>query len=191
MSDKNASALLELIAGKNRSNQVSAILQNMSEANVLLERSLNAAGTASAEYEIYLNSAQAASERFGVAMTETYSNLISGETVKGLTNAGTAVLDFANSWNILEGTLRGFLALGVLKGVTTLTVAFKNSALQISNYGSALSAVKDLNTYAQSTEKYADAMNLLKTACVNLTDVQLKQVLANRNLSDAQLILES
>lgn len=188
MSDKNASALLELIAGKNRSNQVSAILQNMSEANVLLERSLNAAGTASAEYEIYLNSAQAASERFGVAMTETYSNLISGETVKGLTNAGTAVLDFANSWNILEGTLRGFLALGVLKGVTTLTVAFKNSALQISNYGSALSAVKDLNTYAQSTEKYADAMNLLKTACVNLTDVQLKQVLANRNLSDAQLI---
>ena len=188
MSDKDASALLDLIAGKNRSNQISAILQNMSEANVLLEQSLNAAGTASAEYEIYLNSAEAASERFGVAMTEAYSNLISGETVKGLTNAGTAVLDFANSWNILEGTLRGFLALGVLKGVTTLTVAFKNSALQISNYGSALSAVKDLNTYAQSTEKYADAMNTLKTSCVNLTDAQLKQVLANRKLEKSQLI---
>lgn len=36
MSDKDASALLELIAGKNRSNQISAILQNMSEANELL-----------------------------------------------------------------------------------------------------------------------------------------------------------
>lgn len=188
MSDKDASALLDLIAGKNRSNQISAILQNMSEANVLLERSLNAAGTASAEYEIYLNSAQAASERFGVAMTETYSNLISGETVKGLTNAGTAVLDFANSWNILEGTLRGFLTLGILKGITTLTVAFKNSALQISNYGKSLDAVKDLNAYAQDTERYADAMSLLKNSCVNLTDAQLKQVLANRKLEKSQLI---
>lgn len=188
MSDKDASALLDLIAGKNRSNQISAILQNMSEANELLEKSLNATGTASAEYEIYLNSAQAATERFGVAMTETYSNIISGDTVKGLANAGAAVLDFANSWNILEGTLRGFLALGVLKGITTLTVAFKNSAVQISNYGNALNAIKDMSKFADDATRYASAFNLLKTSCVNLTDAQLKQVLANRNLSESQLI---
>ena len=188
MSDKDASALLDLIAGKNRSNQISAILQNMSEANELLERSLSAAGTASEEYQIYLNSAEAATERFGVAMTEAYSSIISGDTVKGLANTGAAVLDFANSWNILEGTVRGFLALGILKGVTTLTVAFKNSALQISNYGAALEAVNQVGVYAQGTEKYAKAMNTLKSSCVNLTDAQLKQVLANRNLSDSQLI---
>ena len=188
MSDKDASALLDLIAGKNRSNQISAILQNMSEANVLLERSLNAAGTASEEYEIYLNSAEAASERFGVAMTEAYNSIINGETVKGLTNAGTAVLDFANSWNILEGTLKGFLALGVLKGVTTLTVAFKNSAVQVSNYGNALNAVKDMSDFAEGTTQYADALKKLKNSCITLTDVQLKQVLANKGLSDSQLI---
>lgn len=188
MSDKDASALLDLIAGKNRSNQISAVLQNMSEANELLERSLNAAGTASEEYQIYLNSAEAATERFGVAMTEAYSSIINGDTVKGLANTGAAVLDFANSWNILEGTVRGFLALGILKGITTLTVAFKNSALQISNYGAALEAVKQISDYAQDTEKYADAMDTLKSSCVNLTDAQLKQVLANRNLSDSQLI---
>ncbi len=188
MSDKDASALLDLIAGKNRSNQISAILQNMSEANELLEKSLNAAGTASAEYEIYLDSAQAASERFGVAMTEAYSKILNGETVKGLTNTGAAVLELANSWNILEGTIKGFLALGILKGVTTLTVAFKNSALQISNYGNALDAVKQVSSLAKDTTEYADAMKMLKSSCVNLTDAQLKQVLANRNLSDAQLI---
>lgn len=188
MSDKDASALLDLIAGKNRSNQISAILQNMSEANELLESSLSAAGIASKEYQIYLNSAEAATERFGVAMTEAYSNIISGDTVKGLANTGAAVLDFANSWNILEGTIKGFLALGILKGVTTLTVAFKNSALQISNYGKALEAVKKVSVYAKGTEDYANAMNLLKNSCVNLTDAQLKQVLANRNLSESQLI---
>ena len=188
MSDKDASALLDLIAGKNRSNQISAILQNMSEANELLEKSLNAAGTASEEYEIYLNSAEAASERFGVAMTEAYSKILNGETVKGLTNTGAAVLELANSWNILEGTIKGFLALGILKGVTTLTVAFKNSALQISNYGKALDAIKDISVHAQGTKEYADAMDTLKSSCVNLTDAQLKQVLANRNLEESQLI---
>ncbi len=188
MSDKDASALLDLIAGKNRSNQISAILQNMSEANTLLESSLNAAGTASEEYQIYLNSAEAASERFGVAMTESYNSIINGETVKGLTNAGTAVLDFANSWNVLEGTARGFLTLGILKGITTLTIAIKNSSLQISNYGKALNAVKDISIYAQGTEKYTNAMNALKSSCINLTDAQLKQVLANRNLEKSQLI---
>ena len=188
MSDKDASALLDLIAGKNRSNQISAILQNMSEANELLESSLSAAGTASEEYQIYLDSVEAATERFGVAMTEAYSSIISGDTVKGLANTGAAVLDFANSWNILEGTIKGFLALGILKGVTTLTVAFKSSALQISNYGKALDAVKQVSVHAQGTEKYAKAMDTLTSSCVNLTDAQLKQVLANRNLEKAQLI---
>lgn len=188
MSDTDASALLDLIAGKNRSNQISAILQNMTEANELLDRSLNAAGTASAEYEIYLNSAEAATERFGVAMTETYNNILNGETVKGLTNVGTAVLDFANKWGIVEGSIKGFLGLGILKGITTLTVAFKNSALQVSNYGSALNAVKDLNAYARGTQQYAEAINTLKSSCVNLTDAQLKQVLSNNALSDSERV---
>lgn len=132
--------------------------------------------------------AEAATERFGVAMTEAYSSIINGDTVKGLANTGAAVLDFANSWNILEGTIKGFLTLGILKSVAALTVAFKNSALQISNYGAALEAVKQVSVYAQGTEDYARAMNTLTSSCVNLTDAQLKQVLANRNLEKAQLI---
>ena len=187
MSDTDSSALLDLIAGKNRSNQISAILQNMSEANELLEGSLSAAGTASAEYEIYLQSSEAATERFGVAMTETYNNILNGETVKGLTNAGTAVLDFANKWGIVEGTLKGLLGLGILKGITTLTIAFKNSALQVSNYGSALNAVNKLDT-VRGTQKYADVMKTLKSSCVNLTDAQLKQVLSNNALSDSERV---
>lgn len=188
MSDKDASALLDLIAGKNRSNQISAILQNMSEANELLERSLNATGTASEEYQIYLDSAEAATERFGVAVTETYSNIISGDTVKGLANASAAVLDFANSLGLVEGTLKGGLAIGAMKGITTFTVALKNSMLQASNYGAALEAVNKLGNFAEGADEYADEIKKLKTSCSVLTDTQLKQVLAHKNLSDVQLI---
>lgn len=188
MSDTDASALLELIAGKHRSNQVSSILQNMAEANELLNRSLGATGTASNEYQIYLDSAQAATERFGVAMTETYSNVINGETVKSLANAGAAVLNFANSFGIMEGTLKGFLVFGVLKGITTLTVAFKNSALQASNFGKALNTANELGSLTKNTKDYADAMDTLKKACVGLTDAQLKQVLSNNNLSYSEQV---
>ena len=187
MSDKNAAALLELIAGKNRSNQISAVLNNMSEANELLDRSLNAAGTASNEYQIYLDSAEAATERFGVAMTETYNNILNGETVKSLANAGIAVLDFANNFGIVEGTIKGFLALGILKGITTLTMAFKNSAVQVNNYGIALSTVNKLET-VRGTQKYAESMNILKTSCIGLTEVRLKQVLANKALGESERV---
>lgn len=186
MSDVDASALLDLIAGKNRSNQISAVLNNMSEANELLNRSLNATGTASAEYEIYLDSAEAAVERFGVAMTETYSNILNGETVKSLTNAGTAVLDFANSFGILEGVFKGFLTLGILKGITALSVAFKNSAVQASNFGKALNTANELSQLTSGTQKYSNALSSLKDSCVGLTDAQLKQVLANNALSESQ-----
>lgn len=186
MSDVDASALLDLIAGKNRSNQISAVLNNMSEANELLNRSLNATGTASAEYEIYLDSAEAAVERFGVAMTETYSNILNGETVKSLTNAGTAVLDFANSFGILEGVFKGFLTLGILKGITALSVAFKNSAVQASNFGKALNTANELSQLTLGTQKYSNALSSLKDSCVGLTDAQLKQVLANNALSESQ-----
>ncbi len=184
MSDTDASALLDLIAGKHRSNQISAVLKNMSEANELLNRSLNATGTASEEYEIYLQSAEAATERFGVAMTETYNNVIKGETVKALTNAGTAVLNFVNSWGLLESALKGFLALGILKKVTTLSVAFKNSAVQAANFGNTLNMAKSMGTLIEGTTEYTDTLYDLRIACTSLTDVQLKQVLMNKNLTD-------
>lgn len=188
MSDKNAAALLELIAGKNRSNQISAVLNNMSEANELLDRSLNAAGTASNEYQIYLDSAEAATERFGVAMTETYNNILNGETVKSLANAGIAALDFANNFGIVEGTIKGFLALGILKGITTLTMAFKNSAVQVNNYGKALTAIKDISVMTAGSMEYAESMNILKTSCIGLTEVRLKQVLANKALGESERV---
>ena len=184
MSDTDASALLDLIAGKHRSNQISAVLKNMSEANELLNRSLNATGTASEEYEIYLQSAEAATERFGVAMTETYNNIIKGETVKALTNAGTAVLNFVNSWGLIESTLKGFLALGILKGITTLSVAFKNSAVQAANFGNTLNMAKSMGTLTEGTTEYTDTLYNLRMACTSLTDTQLKQVLVNKNLTD-------
>lgn len=188
MSDTNASSLLELIAGKNRSSQISAILANMAEANDLLNQSLNAAGTASAEYQVYLESAEAATERFGVAMTESYNNILNGETVKALADTGTAVLEFANKFGLLESTLKGFLAIGVMKGIGTLTTAIKGSIVQVTNFGTALKTVGKMESLSKGTQKYITALDDLKKSCVGLTDAQLKQVLSNTSLGKSEQI---
>ncbi len=187
--DESAQAnVLEKMFGKDRSAAGEDILRAMPDSVEIYKEALLSAGTSAEEFLRWTDSSEAAAKRLGVAMTETYNNIIGGHTVTGLENAGAAVLEFANSWGIVEGTLKGFMTLGVLKGVTVLTTAFKNSAVQISNYGEALKAVQILNTFSQDTEKYADAMTVLQTSCASLTDTQLKQVLSNKGLAESQLI---
>ena len=187
--DESAQAnVLEKMFGKDRSAAGEDILKAMPDSVEIYKEALQSAGTSAEEFLRWTDSSEAAAKRLGVAMTETYNNIIGGHTVTGLENVGAAVLEFANSWGIVEGTLKGFMTLGVLKGVTVLTTAFKNSAVQISIYGKALNSVQILNTFSQDTEKYADAMKELKTSCDSLTDAQLKQVLSNKGLTESQLI---
>lgn len=188
MDDTDSSALLKLIAGTHRSSQVSAILNNMAEANEILNNSLNATGSASEEYSKYLESAEAATTRFGVAMTDAYNSVLNGNTVKALANTGTAILDFANEFGLVESTLRGLIAIGILKGIGTLTTAIKGSVVQVTNLGNALNTVKNLNNLTRGTQQYANAMNMLKVSCVGLTDAQLKQVLSNTSLTQSERI---
>lgn len=58
MSDIDQAALIELIVGKQRGNTVSALLTNMSQAENILNDSLNSSGSAMKEYNVYLDSLQ-------------------------------------------------------------------------------------------------------------------------------------
>ena len=188
LSDTSRANVLETLFGKNRSAAGAALLSGMKESADAYKDAINSAGSATKEYETWIQSADAASQRFANNLTKTYQSIINGNTVRDFTNLGSAVLEFANSWGLVEGALKGGLTIGAMKGITNLTVALKNSAVQVSNYGAALKAIKDFGIYAQETTEYTDALKTLKTSCSVLTDTQLKQVLAHKNLSDAQLI---
>ena len=188
LSDTSRANVLETLFGKNRSAAGAALLSGMKESADAYKDAINSAGSATKEYETWISSADAAGQRFANNLTKTYQSIINGNTVRDFTNLGSAVLEFANSWGLVEGTLKGGLTIGAMKGITTFTVALKNSAVQVSNYGAALEAIKQIGTYAQDTDEYVNAIDKLKTSCSVLTDIQLKQVLAHKNLSDAQLI---
>ncbi len=186
MSDTDQSALLELISGKHRASAISATLNNMAEAQEIYQNSLSASGSAQREYDKYLESSEAALNRFKASMTETYQSVIDGKTVTGILNAGNAVLQFANSLGLVESTLRGFVLIGIAKGITALSVAFKASAIQASNFGTALNSLKIMSSMASDTDGYAKAFDNLTRASKGLSEAQLKQILSNKALNDEQ-----
>ena len=188
MSDTDQSALLDLIAGKNRASAVSATLNNMTEAQEIYERSLNSAGSAQKEYDTYLESSEAGLNRFKSTMTETYQSVISGQTVTALLNCGNATLQFVNNLGLVESTLKGLVAIGIVKAITTLSTAFKASAISASNFGTALNTVKNMSSMAKGTAEYKNALQALKTVSAGLSETQLKQVLASTALSNSDKI---
>lgn len=188
LSDTSRANVLETLFGKNRSAAGAALLSGMKESADAYKDAINSAGSATKEYETWMQSADAASQRFANNLTKTYQSIINGNTVRDFTNLGSAVLEFANSWGLVEGALKGGLTIGVMKGITNLTVALKNSAVQAGNYGAALQAIDKLGSLTEETADYTKVLNTLKTSCSVLTDTQLKQVLAHKNLSDSQLI---
>lgn len=186
MSDTDQSALLELVAGKHRASAISATFNNMSEAQEIYQRSLNSTGSAQEEYDKYLQSSEASLNRFKASMTETYQSVINGETVKGILNCGNATLQFVNSLGLVESTLKGLVAIGVVKVITTLSTAFKASAVQASNFGTALKMASNIPD-GNLLSKY----NVLKNIAVaskTLTEAQMKQVLSNKALSASDRI---
>lgn len=188
MSDTDQSALLDLIAGKHRASGISATLNNMSEAQKIYQNSLNATGSAQEEYDKYLMSSEASLNKFKASMTETYQSIINGETTKGILDTGNATLQFANSIGLVESTLKGFIAIGIVKAVTTLSTAFKASAIHASNFATALNTTKNLGNLTSGTIKYSEAIGTLKRVSSGLSDVQLKQVLSSSNLSKSQRV---
>ena len=86
------------------------------------------------------------------------------EILTGILNCGNATLQFANSIGLVESTLKGLVAIGVVKAITTLSTAFKASAISASNFGTALDTVKNMSTMARGTTEYTNALQTLKSS---------------------------
>lgn len=96
MSDVDQAALLELIAGKNRANGVAALLKQASQAEDVLQTSLNSSGSAMKENERVLESIEGKLKRFQATFQSFSSDVLDSGVVKGFIDMGTAALDFAD-----------------------------------------------------------------------------------------------
>lgn len=189
MSDVDASALLELISGKHRASAISAVLNNMAEAQEIYQRSLESTGSAQEEYDKYLESSIASLNNFKANMIETYQAVFNGETTKAILDTGSSVLELLNSLGLIESTLKSFIAIGAVKALTTLSTAFKASALQASNFGKALQFTNSIpNDPNSNLAKRFSSLKNIAIASKSLNEAQLKLVLSNKALSNEDRI---
>lgn len=186
LDDTSRANVLETMFGKSRSAAGAAILSGMKESASAYEDAINSAGSATEEYQTWMTSADAACQRFSNTLTETYQGIINGNTVRDLANLGSAVLEFANNWGIVEGTLKGVIALGIGKFLTTGTMALVTATKQVEQYGKALQMASNVPNGNLSAR--FQALKSIAQATSTLTTEQLRNVLATNTLTQADRV---
>jgi hypothetical protein len=90
--DVDAAAILERISGKRNANASAALLQNFAEAERVVETAANAAGSALAENEKYLNSIQGRLDQFAATFQTASAAVFDSEALKGFIGFGDGAL---------------------------------------------------------------------------------------------------
>lgn len=186
LDDTSRANILETMFGKSRSAAGAAILSGMKESASAYEDAINSAGSATEEYQTWMTSADAACQRFSNTLTETYQGIINGNTVRDLANLGSAVLEFANNLGIVEGTLKGVIALGIGKFLTTGTMALITATKQVEQYGKALQMASNVPNGNLSAR--FQALKSIAQVTSTLTTEQLRNVLATNTLTQAERV---
>lgn len=111
LTDVSQANILEMVGGKRNSNVVAALLENFSIAEEALETSANAAGSAMAENEKYLDSVQGKLDLMKAAFQALSSDLVSSDLMKGVIEVLTAIINAVDTIVEKIGAL-GTIAIG-------------------------------------------------------------------------------
>lgn len=133
INDINRSALLEMIAGKQRANQVAALLENMSKAEEAYATSINSAGSAMREQNVWLDSIEAKTNQFRASFEALAATVVNSELVKGVVDFGTNVVVIINKIITALGGMKTIIA-----AISSLMVVF--NAGNITNLFSSLAS---------------------------------------------------
>lgn len=127
MNNIDQAALLELISGKNRAQGAAALLNNFSQAEKVLETSINSAGSAIEENEKYLDSIQGKLTLLSAKWQETWNHAISSDLLKYLIEIGTNLLDIVDKIGLLKVSMFAVFAV--------LSSKFSGKTIVLAHYG--------------------------------------------------------
>jgi len=183
MSDINQAALLEILAGKTRSNTAAAILSNTKDLKKAYEQALEAEGSALAENEKYLDSIQGRIDLFTNSVQTMWNNALDSDVIKWFVDLGTKLIKAVDTLGLIPSILA---TIGATKGITKLFKSFDVSGATLQ---SALTYINSLTVGFQKNAIAQTASNavILKQAATNkLLNSSIIQRLATEQL-DGQL----
>lgn len=152
LTDISQANIMEMIGGKRNSNVVAALLSNFQIAEEVVATAQNAAGSALAENEKFLESVRGHISEFKATFEELAITLIDSGFVSGVVDLGTGLL------NILTSVAKVIDSLGGLK---TVLLALISVLVTTKGAVIALAAVEHLTTF----------FNKLRTAITNIVQI--------------------
>lgn len=141
LSDKNQAKLLENLAGKNRGNQIAALLQAFQSGQVekAYQASTHSDGSAQKEQERWLNSIEAKTQQFKAQFQDFSNSLVSSNFIKGIVDGGTQLLNILTTLIDKLGTIQTLIVgITAFKGIKSLV----NSFSQLQQIGQIITAFK-------------------------------------------------
>ena len=150
LSDVSQANILELIGGKRNSNVVSALLSNFQIAEEALKTSQEAAGSALAENEKYLDSINGKISKLSASYQDLSSRILDSSLIKMLLDFGIVITDFFNNidkaTNGAASSMLTFAAVATSVGIAVQTLnklfTFAGVSLWFENISSGLGMLK-------------------------------------------------
>lgn len=114
--DLKQASILEKIAGKNRANIASSILQKPEMLEKVYNETQNSEGSALRENETQLDSIQGKVDQLTTSFQEMWNTSISSDFIKGLVDAGTQITNLVTKAGLLRTAFIGALGVAGAKG---------------------------------------------------------------------------
>lgn len=188
MDDISQASLLELIAGKNRSSVVAAILQNGEILNKAYTDALNSAGSSSKELNTYLDSIQGRIDLFKNSLQTMWMNFIDDSVVKFIVDVGTNIVKLVDKINLIPAAIAGIVVYRNLFKKQGLSNMFSDFKTNMQNYKDISSAINQIQSLGGATTTFNPAqLNACALAVKNLTAAQQASALATAGLTQEQI----
>lgn len=198
LSSVEKAALAKVQSGVRQQNRYYALMENYSEVLKLTEVAANSAGTAIDKYNnSYMNSLEARKEELKASFESMIINTNFDEVYSGIVESTTALIEFVNETNALEGAMTGIAVSSGIKAFLALRTGINEAYISLNQFANALSIVKQTNISATDFDKLLLLSNNLSTSQTklllsskNLTIAQKEQILVNQGLSVAEAKLQ-
>lgn len=174
--------IVTAMGGVYQSENLLALLKNYDKVAKYLNVSAEAAGTAEKKFNAYQESVEAHYNTMIASAEALSKKTVPTELLNGLMDAGTAVMDFATSTNLLSTALTSLGTAFAVKELGVFGGKVKDAYTNISNLTTAFTILDK----AADVSLGVDEFNSLLAISKNLSTAQLKLVVSNKALTTQQ-----
>ena len=174
--------IVTAMGGVYQSENLLALLKNYDKVAKYLNVSAEAAGTAEKKFNAYQESVEAHYNTMIASAEALSKKTVPTELLNGLMDAGTAVMDFATSTNLLSTALTGLGTAFAVKELGVFGGKVKDAYTNISNLTTAFTILDKAADVSLGVDEFNSLLSITK----NLSTAQLKLVVSNKALTTQQ-----